>query len=133
MALQAATAQPPEHGLRSDAECGRSALDRVAAVGPARRVGLLAVDLDGMDAPALAQQVNAPVLQRPAACRHDALGIENGGDLVVHLASRIELLDTALQQVRVGGLRVGTHSALYPVLAGRTGLPADLHPDHSGL
>ena len=111
-ALQATVLQPIKYRLRRDAERGGGALDRVAAIRPAWWVRGVSIELYRPDAPLLAQQVHGFMLERHAARRHDALGVQDGGNLLVHLSRRVELPDPTFQHIQVGAIRIRPHLAL---------------------
>ena len=91
--LKASSLQPFKHGLLRDAECIGGTLHRVAAIWPARRIVIDAVDLGCRDIPARAEQMDGAMIKRPAAGIRKALGIEDLGDLSVHAACGVEFAE----------------------------------------
>src|SRR4051794_16773008 len=111
----------------------RDDLHRVAAVRPAGRVRLHAVDLDRRDAPALAAQVDVLADERRAVGGPEALGVQPRRDLAIHQACGVQLADAPLQPCRLRVLAVARHAAPHLVLARGAGLPGDPQPDQAAL
>ena len=128
-ASQAAAGQIVEHGLRGDPKLGCRTLDGEAAVGPAHWVGAVAIDLDGRDPPAGAQQPDILALEGAAAGSDKAFPVLCCGDHLVHPAGADELRKSSSQPFKIDIVTVGVDAPLSAMLAGRTGLPHDLQPD----
>ena len=128
MSRQKAAREVIENRLCRDAERGRRALDRVAAVRPLRRIRIGAVDLYRRNIPACAQQPDVASLECAPVRGDKALSIEDFRNLLVHLTGGVELRNPASQSIEIDVVFVSLHASRQTMLAGRAGLPQDFQP-----